>query len=81
LKQISSEDLETIIPVLVEVLAFQMKSWAKEYVGLNMQDNFRSEPAADGLVSVHYGFATMGNVHKDHVTIIKQGGTNRGPHV
>jgi hypothetical protein len=72
LKQISSEDFEAIIPVLVEVLAFQMKSWAQEHLGLTMQDNFRSEAAADGLVNVHYGFATIGNVHKDQVAIIKQ---------
>jgi hypothetical protein len=72
LREISSVDLEAIIPVLVAVLAFQMKSWAQEYVGLTMQDNFRLEPAAEGLINVHYGFATMGNVHKDHVAIIKQ---------
>lgn len=65
-------DRERAIPGLVAALGFQMKSRAQEYKGLNLKDNFRSEPTTEGLVNVHYGFANMEGVNKHNVAIIKQ---------
>jgi hypothetical protein len=72
LKGLASEDRDRIIPGLAVALVFQMKSWGQERVGLTLTDNFRSEPAQEGLVNVRYGLASMEGVNADCVTIIKQ---------
>ncbi|MCJ7515281.1 MAG: hypothetical protein MUO89_04865 [Dehalococcoidia bacterium] len=72
LKEMASADRERIIPGLVVALGFQIKSWAQEHVGLTLNDNFQSKSATEGLVNVHYGFASMEGVNKDYVSTIKQ---------
>jgi hypothetical protein len=72
LKQILSGGGEGIIPGIVAALAFQMKSWARGHKGLTLENNFRAEPAGEGLVNVHYGLAYMDRVNKDHLMIIRQ---------
>ena len=61
-----------VIPGMVEALNFQMKSWAREWEGLDIEVNFRVEPVGDGIVNVSCGAFNMDKVKEEHAAIIRE---------
>lgn len=61
-----------VVPGIIVALKFQIEHWAKGDQGLNIKDNLMSEPAEEGFVNLRYGFAQMGKVSKEHVTLIDE---------
>ena len=53
-------------------LTFQMKSWARERKGLDIEENFEIKPAEEGFVIIRYGLAQMGKVQEGHVVRIRK---------
>jgi hypothetical protein len=52
---LAESDLNSIIPALVDVLVFQSEQWSQGNPGLNLKDNFFTEPAGEGFKNLRYG--------------------------
>ena len=72
LKEILAAGENGVIPGMVEALSFQVKSWAREREGLNIEGNLRVEPVGDGIVNVSYGAFHMNKVKEEHATTIRE---------
>ena len=72
LNPIVSDGETAVIPGIIAVLAFQAEQWAQEFKGLNLGENFISEPTRERLNNLRYGFSQMGEVKNDHNAIIKR---------
>ena len=72
LTEILAADEEGVIPGMVFALSLQMKQWARGRKGLDIDQNFRVEPAQEGFVTVSYGAAHMGKVKEEHADIIRE---------
>lgn len=70
LDPVSSADETGVIPGIIAAISFQLEQWAQGSSGLNLKDNFIAEPAEEGFVNLRYGFAQMGKVKKEHVSVI-----------
>jgi hypothetical protein len=51
----------------VEALRSQAAQWAKGYRGLDIEENLRTEPAGEGVVSFRYGAFGLGTVERNHL--------------
>jgi len=72
LKEILAAGEAGVIPGMVRALSFQVKSWAREWEGLDIEVNFRVEPVGDGIVNVSYGAFHMNKVKEEHATTIRE---------
>jgi len=72
LTEILTAGEEGVIPGMVFALSFQMTSWAREWQGLDIDQNFRVEPTREGFVTINYGSAHMGEVKEEHADIIRE---------
>lgn len=57
---------------IVAALNFQVKQWSRREKGLDINEDFKEEPAEEGRVNLRYGFAQMGEVEKTYTATIKQ---------
>jgi len=57
---------------MVDALNFQMKNWAHWSNGLDINEDFKVEPAEEGFVKVSYGAFNMDKVKEEHATTIKE---------
>jgi len=67
LSGLSSEDYSVPIDGSIEALKFQAGQWAKGYRGLDIEENLRTEPAGEGVVSLRYGAFGLGTVERNHL--------------
>ena len=65
LNEIVAAGEDGVIPGMVEALDFQMESWARGWKGLDINENFKLEPAGEGFVNISYGSFNMGKVKKN----------------
>jgi len=72
LKEILAAGEHGVISGMVEALSFQVKSWAREWKGLDIEVNFKVEPVGDGIVNVSYGAFHMNKVKEEHATTIRE---------
>jgi len=72
LKEILAAGENGVIPGMVKALSFQVKSWAREREGLDIEVNFKVEPVGDGIVNVSYGAFHMNKVKEEHATTIRE---------
>ncbi len=68
---ISGTSENQVIEGIIVVLAFQLKAWAQERKGLNIDDNFKVKSEKEGMFYIEYGFSHMGKVQEQHSQDIK----------
>ena len=61
-----------VIPGIVAALDFQNKNWAQGSSGLDINEDFKVEPAGEGFVNISYGSFNMGKVKEEHATPIRE---------
>jgi hypothetical protein len=57
---------------IVAALNFQVNHWPRGEKGLDINENFKEQPAKEGHINLFYGFAQMGEVEKTSKATIKQ---------
>ena len=62
---------DRVVPGMVVALTFQITNWAREWKGLDIEENFEVKPAEEGFIIIRYGFAQMGKVQEGHVAQIR----------
>ena len=61
-----------VIPGLVAALNFQAERWAREREGLDIEVNFKVDPAGGGFAMISYGAFNMDKVKEEHATAIRE---------
>jgi len=72
LTEILAAGEEGVILGMVHALSLRMKNLAREWNGLEIDQNFKVEPAQESFVTVNYGSAHMGKVKEEHADIIRE---------
>ncbi len=72
LAEIIAAGEDGVVPGMVAALTFQITNWAREWKGLDIEENFDIKPAEEGFVIIRYGFAQMGKVQEGHVARIRE---------
>jgi hypothetical protein len=57
---------------IVAALNFQAKQWSRREKDLDINEDFKEEPAEKSYVNLRYGFAQMGKVEKKFTVIIRE---------
>jgi len=59
-----------VVPGIIVALKFQIEQWSQGGQGLNTKDNLVQASAGEVFTILRYGFSEMGEVKKEHITLI-----------
>jgi len=71
LNDVVSEGANGVIPTAVDVLAHQVKEWARGREGLKIDRDIHIEKTKEGRVRMRYGFSSFGEIEEVQIEIIK----------